>query len=242
MIAIYLPEGHAPPLKSGDGIPRRQTMWMTENPQFDLRCCRLRRRTLVLLPSLVTILRAREQTCGITVAEVLVVVVRESRVRFEDPTDSEVSIEWTWTGTMIGYLGIHTCGTPLAYLQVPMLVTANGEFGIARDGQSLTTMILNINRAAPLLTPRGTVGTRITTTDHLGGRTKIASGTKVDLGRKGTGDLSSVIPPPLLVQQAPGRLGRNAKRGNCGNGVQEGGRRILRPRLAQIADMTRERL
>ena len=122
-----------------------------------------------------------------------------------------------------------------------MLVTANGEFGIARDGQScrgmtLTMAILNIDRAVQLLTLRGMVGTRIMTTDLLGGRTKTVSGIKADLGQIGTGDLSSVIP---LVRQAPGRLGRS---GNSGNGTQEEGRHIHRPRLAQIVGMTRERL
>jgi hypothetical protein len=141
--------------------------------------------------------------CGITVVEALLVVLRENRMRLEGLTDLEVSIEWTWTGTMNEYLGIHTCGTPLAYPQVPMLVIANGEFGIARDGQNRrgmisTTTILNIDRAVPL--PTLTVGTRIMTIDSLGGRTKIVSGIKVDLGQIGTDDLSSVILSLLLAQ------------------------------------------
>jgi len=249
MIIIYPPECHGPPLMNVDDIPRHQNMWMTGNLQLDLLCCLpIRRRTLVLLPSSVTTMRAREPMFGITVAEVLLVVLRGNRMRLEDLTDSEASIEWIWTGTMIECLGIRTYGTPLAYLRVPMLVTANGVCGIAHAGQTRRGMIptmttLNIDRVVPLLTCRDTVGTRIMTTDPLGGRTKIVSGTKVCLGRIGTGDLSSVIPPPRLVQQAPGRPERSAKRGNSGSGMQEGDRHILlRPRLVQIVGMTRERL
>ena len=167
-------------------------------------------------------------------------------MRLEDLTDSEVSIEWTWTGTMIEYLGIHTCGTPLEYLQDPILVIANEEFGIARDGQNHqgmipTVTILNIDRVVPLLTLTGTVGTRTMTTDLLGGRAKIVSGIRADLGQLGTGDLSSVIPLLPLAQPAPGRLERSVKRGNSGNGMPGGGRHILlRPRLVQIVGMTRE--
>lgn len=113
MIVIYLPESHDPLLTNGEGILRRQSMGMTGNHQFDL-LCRLPplRRTPVLLPSLVMITWAGEPMCGITVV-VLLVILREIRMRPEDLTDSEVSIEWTWTGTMIEYPGIHTCGTPL---------------------------------------------------------------------------------------------------------------------------------
>ena len=249
MIAIYPPEGRDPPLMNVDDIPRRQSMWMTGNLQLDLLCCLpVRRRTLVLLPSSVTTMRAREPMYGITVAGVLSVVLQGNRMKLEDLTDLEASIEWIWTGTMIECLEIRTCGTPLPYLRVPMLVTANGVYGIARAGQNRrgmipTMTILNIDRVVPLLTHRDTVGTRTMMTDPLGGRTRIVSGIKVDLGRIGTGDLSSVIPPPPLLQQAPGRPGRNAKRGNSGNGMQEGGRHILlRPYLVQIAGMTRERL
>lgn len=249
MIVICLPEGHGLHLMNVDDIPQRQSMWMTGNLQLDLLCCLpIRRRTLVPLPSSVTTMRAREPMYEITVVGVLLVVLRGNRVRFEDLTDSEASIEWIWIGTMIECLGIRTCGTPPAYLRVPMLVTANGVYGIARAGQNRrgmipTTTILNIDRVAPLLIHRDTVGTRITTTDPQGGRTKIVSGIKVDLGRIGTGDLSSVILPPPLVQQAPGRLGRSVKQGNSGNGMQEGGRRILlRPCLVQNVGMTRDHL
>lgn len=202
----------------------------------------------MLLPSPVTIIRARDPMYEITVAEALLAVLRENRVRFEGLTGSEVSIEWTWTGTMTEYLGIHTCRTPPAYLQAPMLVIANEGFGIARDGQSRrgttpTVMILDIDRVAPPPTLTGMAGTRIITIDPLGGRTKIASGIKADLGQIGTGDLSSVIPPLLLAHQAPGRLGRSVKRGNNENGIQgEGQDTLLRPRLVQIVGMTRERL
>ena len=202
----------------------------------------------MLLPSSVTTMWAREPMCGITVVEALLVVPRGNRVRPEGPTDSGPSIEWIWTDTMIECLGIRTCGTPLAYLRVPMLVTANGVYGIAHAGQNRqgmipTMTILNIDRVVSLLTHRDTAATRITTTDLLDGRTKIVSGTKVDLGRIGTGDLSSVIPPPPLAQQAPGRPGRSAKRGNSGNGMQEGGRYILlRPCLVRIVGMTLGRL
>ena len=249
MIVIYPPEGHDPPLMNVDGIPRHQSMWMTGNLQLDPLCClQMRRRTLVFPPSSVTTMRARELMCGITVVEALLVVLRGNRVRLEDLTDSEASIEWIWTGTMIECLGMRICGTPLAYLRVPMLVTANGVYGIAHAGQNRQGMIftmtmLNIDRVVPLLTHRDTVGTRIMTIDLLGGRTRIVSGTKADLGQIGTGDLSSVIPPPPLVQRVPGRPGRSAKRGNSGNGMQEGGQHILpRPCLVQIAGMTRERL
>lgn len=105
-----------------------------------------------------------------------------------------------------------------------MLVIANEEFGIARGGQIHqgmipTVTILNIDRAVPLLTPTGTVGTRTMATDLLGGRAKIVSGIRVDLGQLGTGDLSSVIPLLLLAQPAPGRLGRSVKRGSSENGM-----------------------
>lgn len=248
MIATYLPERHDLPSTNGDDILRRQSMSMIGNLQFDLLCrLPIRRRSPVLLPSLVKIIRAREPMCGITAVEVLSVVLRETRMRLEDLKGSEVSIEWTWTGTMIEYPGIHTCGTPLEYLRAPILVIANGEFGIARDGQNLlgmipTTTILNIGRAVPLLTLMGKVGTKIMTID-LGGETRIASGIKADLGQIGTDDLSNVTPSLSPAQQAPGRLERNVKRGNNGNGIQEGDRHtLLRLHLVQIVGMTRERL
>ena len=87
------------------------------------------------------IMQAGEPRYGTTVVGVLSVVTRESRMRLEDLTDSEASTEWSWTGTMIEYLGIHTCGTPLEYLQDPMLVIANEGFGIARGGQDRQEMI-----------------------------------------------------------------------------------------------------
>ena len=185
--------------------------------------------------------------CGIIVVEVLSVVIRESRMILADLTDSEVSIEWTRTGTMIEFLGILTCGTPLAYLRDPMPVIANGEYGIARDGQNRrgmipTMAILSIDRAVLPLTLMDTVGTRTTTTGFPGGRTKIVTGIRVDLGQIGSDDLLSVILLLLLEQQASGRLGRSAKRGNNGSVMQGGGRHTLRPCLVQIAGMTREHL
>jgi hypothetical protein len=94
--------------------------------------------------------------CGTTFVEVLLAVIQENRMRLGDLTDSEVSPEWTWTGTTIEYHEIHTWRTPLAYLQDPMLVIANGELGVTRDGQNRqgtipTMSILNIDRAVPPL-------------------------------------------------------------------------------------------
>lgn len=206
MIDIRPLEGHGPPPTNEVGTPQRQSMWMTGNPQFDLLChLPILRRTLVLLLSPVTITRAGEPIRGITVVGVLLVILRENRMRSEDPIGLEVSIEWTRTGTMIEYLGIHTCGTPLGYLRVPMLVIANGEFGIARDGQNRREMIptmtiLNIDRVVPLLTLTATVGTRIMATGLLGGRIRIVSGIKMDLGQIGTDDISNVTLPLLLEQ------------------------------------------
>ena len=249
MIDIYLSEGYGPPLTNEGGTLQHQNLWMTGNLQFGLLChLPISRRSLVPLPLSVMITRAGERMCVITVVEALSVVLRENRMRLGDLTDLEVSIEWTWTGTMIGYLRIHTCATTLSYLRVPMLAIANGEFGIAHDGQNRRgmipiTMIPNIDRAVPFLTLTRTVGTRIMTTDLLGGRIKIDSGIKVDLGQIGIGDLSSVILPLLLPHQTPGRLGRSVKRGTSGNGTQEGGQRtLLRPSLVQIVGTPRERL
>lgn len=201
----------------------------------------------MLLPSPVMIMRAGEPMCGITVVEVLLAVMRENRMRLEDPTDSGVSTEWTWTVTTTECLEIHTCGPPLEYLQDPMLVIANGEFGVARDGQNRrgtipTVSTLNIDREVPLLTLTDMVGTRTMTIDLPDGRTKIDSGIKVVLGQIGNVDLSSVILLLLLVQQASGRLGRSVKRGNSGNGTQGGGHHTLLPCPVQIVAMTRERL
>jgi hypothetical protein len=93
MIDICLQEDHGPPLTKEDGVLRRQRMWMTGNLQFDLLYHLLTpRRALVLLPSPVMITRTEEPTYGITVAEVL---IPGSRMRLEDPTGSEESIEWT---------------------------------------------------------------------------------------------------------------------------------------------------
>ena len=249
MIVIYLPEGHGPPLMNEDGILRHQSMWMTGNLQLDPQCrLPILRRTLVLLPSPVMIMRPGDPMYGITVVGVLLVVIQESRMRLEDLTDSEVPKEWSWTGTMIECLGIHTRGTPLAYLQDPMLVIANGEFGIVRDGQNLQgtipiMSIRNIDRVVLFLTLMDIAGTRTMATDLLGGRTKIDNGTRVDLGQIGNGDLSSVTLPLLLVQQMSGRLERSVKQGNRGNGMCGGGRHILPlPYLAQIVGMTREHL
>jgi len=184
--------------------------------------------------------------CGIIVVEVPLVVIRENRMKFGDLTDSEVSTEWTWTGTTIEYLEIHTYGTPLAYLRDPMLVISNGEFGVARDGQNRrgtipTMSILNIDRVVPLLTLTDMVDIRTMTTDHLGGKTRNDSGIKVALGQIGNVVLSSVI-LLLLVQPASGRLGRSVKRGNSGSGTQGEGRHILFPCLVQIVGMTRGHL
>lgn len=204
MIDIYPPEPRGPPLTNEDGILRCQSMWMTGNLQFDPQChFPTLRRTLVLLLSLVMIMWAGEPMCGTIVVEVLLAVIRGNRVKLEDLTDSEVLIEWNWTGTMIEYPGIHTYGIPLEYLRVPTFVIANGEFGIAHDGQNRpgmipTMMIFNIDRAVLPLILTGTDGTRTATTD-LGGRTKIDSGIRVDLGQIGTGDLSSVILLLLLA-------------------------------------------
>ena len=170
--------------------------------------------------------------------------IPESQMRLGDLTDLGGSIEWTWIDTMIEFLGIRTCET-LVYRRDPTLVIANEEFGIAHDGQNRRGMIpimtiLNIDRAALLLIITGIVGTRTIATDLQGGKTKIVNGIQADLGRIGTGDLSSVILLLPVAQQTHGRLGRNAKRGNCGNGIQGGGRRILRPPLVQTVDMTRE--
>ena len=245
MIAIYLPEGHGPPLTKEDGVLQRQRMWMTGNPQFDLLYHLLiLRRTLVLLPSPAMSTQAEEQRYGITAVEVLSATIPGSQMRLEDLTDLEESIEWTWIGTMIGYLGIHTCEA-LVYLWDPTLVIASGGFGIARDGQNRRGMIpimtiLNIDRAVPLLITTGTVGTRTIATDLQGGKTKIVNGIRVDLGQIGIGDLSSVILLLPLAQQTHGKLGRSVKRGNCGNGMQEGDRHTLRPRLVQTVGMTRE--
>ena len=109
MIVSYPPEGHGPPLTNGGGILQRQSMRMTGNLQFDPPCrLQMPQRSLALLPLLVTIMQAKGPTCEITVVGVLLAVLRGNRMRLEDLTDSEVSTEWTWTGTMIEYLGIHT--------------------------------------------------------------------------------------------------------------------------------------
>lgn len=217
---------------------------MTVNLQFDLLCRFLiLRTTLALLLSPVMITQAEEPRYGTTAVEVLSVPMPGSQMRLEDLTGSEESIEWTWIDTMIEYLGIHTCEA-LAYLLDPTFVIANEEFGIARDGQNPRGVIpimttLNIDRAAPLLITTGTVGTRTTTTDLQDGKTKTVNGIRADLGQIGIGDLSSVILLLPLAQQTHGRLGRSVKRGNCGSGMQGGGRHTLRPRLVQTVGMTR---
>jgi hypothetical protein len=191
------------------------------------------------------ITQAEEPRYGITVAEVLSAVIPGSQMRLEDLINSEEPIEWTWIGTMIESLGIHTCETPVC-LRDPTLVIANEEFGIARGGQNrrgmiLIMTILNIDRAVPLLITTGTVGIRTITTDLQGGKTKIVNGIRADLGQTGIDDLSSVILLLPLARQTHGRLGRSVKRGNYGNGMQGGGRHILRPRLVQSVGMIRER-
>ena len=149
-------------------------------------------------PLLVMIMQAGEPMCGTTAVGVPSVVIRESRMRLEDLTDSELSTEWSWTGTMIEYLGIHTCGTPLEYLQDPMFVIANEGFGIARGGKNQQEMIpimwiLHTDRAFLPLTLTDMVDTRTMTIGLPGGRTKNDNGIKVDLGQTGSDDLSSVI-------------------------------------------------
>lgn len=183
---------------------------------------------------------------GITVAEAVPVVLRGNQMRPKDLTDLEELIEWTRIGTMIEYLGIHTCETLLVYLRHSKLVIASEEFGIARGGKirrgmTPTMTILNIVRALPFLTLTGTAGTRTITTDPQGGTTKI-NGVRVDLGQTETDDLSSVIPALLLGHPTHGRLERNVKPGNYGNGMQGGDQRILRPRLAQTVGMPGEHL
>lgn len=218
---------------------------MTGNLQFDLLCRPLiLRRTLAPLPSPVMITQAEEPRYGITVVEVLSVTVPGSQMRLEDLTGSEEPIGWSWIDTMTECLGIHTCET-LVYLRDPTLVIANEGFGIVRDGQnrqgtiSIMT-VLNIDRAVPLLITTVTVGTRTITTDLQDGKTRIVNGIRVDLGQIGIGDLSSVILLLPVTQQMHGRLGRSVKRGNCGNGMQGGGRYIHHPRLVQTVGMTRE--
>ena len=201
MIVIHQPERRGPPLTNGGGTLRRQNMWMTGNLQFDLRLpCPLQilRRTRVLLPLPVMIMQAGEPMCGTTAVGVPSVVIRESRMRLEDLTDSEVSTEWSWTGTMIECLGIHTCGTPPGYLQDPMFVIENGGFGIARDGQNQQEMIpimwiLHIDRAVLPLTLTDMVDTRTMTIGLPDGRTRNDNGIKVDPGQTGNDDSSSVI-------------------------------------------------
>ena len=99
------------------------------------------RRTPVLLPLPVMIMQAGEPRYGTTIVGAPLVVTRESQMRLEDLTDSEASTEWSWTGMMIEYLRIHTCRTPLEYLQDLMFVITSEGFGIARGGQDRQEMI-----------------------------------------------------------------------------------------------------
>lgn len=247
MIAKCPLEAHGPPPTKEGGIPQRQRMRMTGNFLFDLLYHPLMLRIiLALLPSPVMITSEGVPMCGITVVGALSITIRGSQMALLDLKDSEVSIEWTWIGTMSECLAMYTHGTLLAYPRDRTPVIANEGFGIVRDGRSQGVIpimtILDIDRVVSLPTPMAMVGTRSMTTDLRDGTTKIISGVQTDLGQTGTGDLSSVTLLLFLLRQTPGRLGKNVRQGNSGNAMRGEGPHTPHPLLAQIVRMTQEDL